>query len=175
MINQAPWFERTFSFDFPVGVFPCLVERLRGTPARIEELVRSWPADLLTTRVDGGWSIQEHVGHLWDLEALWEQRLKDFRSGADVLTAADLTNRKTFEAAHNAHSIEVIRKEFRNARHAFVLQLEAMNADDACRTSLHPRLKTPMRLVDGCFFIAEHDDHHIARMVNLARQIQKGT
>jgi hypothetical protein len=30
------------------------------------------------------------------------------------------------------------------------------------RTLLRPRLKTPMRLVDHLFFVAEHDDHHLA-------------
>jgi hypothetical protein len=30
------------------------------------------------------------------------------------------------------------------------------------RTLLHPRLKMPMRLVDHLFFVAEHDDHHLA-------------
>jgi hypothetical protein len=27
---------------------------------------------------------------------------------------------------------------------------------------LHPRLKQPMRLVDHLYFVAEHDDHHLA-------------
>jgi hypothetical protein len=27
---------------------------------------------------------------------------------------------------------------------------------------MHPRLKQPMRLVDHLFFVAEHDDHHLA-------------
>jgi hypothetical protein len=31
----------------------------------------------------------------------------------------------------------------------------------------HPRLKTPMRLVDHLFFVAEHDDHHLARIWEL--------
>jgi hypothetical protein len=37
------------------------------------------------------------------------------------------------------------------------------------RTALHPRLKRPMRLVDLCFFVAEHDDHHLATVTRLAR------
>jgi predicted short-subunit dehydrogenase-like oxidoreductase (DUF2520 family) len=36
------------------------------------------------------------------------------------------------------------------------------------RTSLHPRLKRPMRLIDLCFFVAEHDDHHLAIATRLA-------
>jgi hypothetical protein len=29
---------------------------------------------------------------------------------------------------------------------------------------LHPRLKQPMRLVDHLYFVAEHDDYHLARI-----------
>jgi hypothetical protein len=34
---------------------------------------------------------------------------------------------------------------------------------------VHPRLQQPMRVVDMAFFVAEHDDHHLARMTQLAR------
>ena len=172
MVQQIRWFERRFNFDSPIGVFPCLVERLRGTPSRLEELSRTWSKETMTTRIDDGWSIQEHAGHLWDLEALWERRLEDFRSGAKVLTPADLTNRKTHEAHHNANSIDVILREFRAARKALVEQMESMNEEEAGRTSLHPRLNTPMRVADWCYFMAEHDDHHVARMTGLAIRIR---
>jgi hypothetical protein len=35
--------------------------------------------------------------------------------------------------------------------------------------SVHPRLQQPMRLVDSLYFVAEHDDHHIARISGLLR------
>jgi hypothetical protein len=35
------------------------------------------------------------------------------------------------------------------------------------RAALHPRLKTPMRIVDLAYFVAEHDDHHLARVREL--------
>ena len=38
------------------------------------------------------------------------------------------------------------------------------------KTSLHGRLSKPMRLVDCLFFIAEHDDHHIAIISQLLRE-----
>jgi|GEM_PF-4393916 len=34
-------------------------------------------------------------------------------------------------------------------------------------TALHPRLKTPMRIVDLAYFVAEHDDHHLSRIREL--------
>ena len=62
-----PWVERKFNFDFPPEKFPDLLERVRGTPARVEDIVRGLPRDVLT-RTDGpGWSIQQNIGHLTDL------------------------------------------------------------------------------------------------------------
>src|SRR5262249_49893416 len=38
--SERRWFDRAFSFDLPVTQAPNVVERLRGTPARLEELCR---------------------------------------------------------------------------------------------------------------------------------------
>jgi len=37
------WFDRTFCFDTPEELFLVVVERLRGTPARIEDKVHPLP------------------------------------------------------------------------------------------------------------------------------------
>jgi len=42
-----------------------------------------------------------------------------------------------------------------------------LEPDAFARTSLHPRLKQPMRLVDHLHFVAEHDDHHLAKIWEL--------
>jgi hypothetical protein len=39
-----------------------------------------------------------------------------------------------------------------------------LRAEEFNRSLLHPRLKQPMRLVDHLYFVAEHDDHHLARI-----------
>ena len=64
MPNRVPWTERKFNFDFPADIFPELIERVRGTPARVEEIVRSIPPEILTKREGDTWSIQENIGHL---------------------------------------------------------------------------------------------------------------
>jgi hypothetical protein len=43
-----------------------------------------------------------------------------------------------------------------------VARLDALTLADAERTAHHPRLDRPMRLVDMCYFAAQHDDHHLA-------------
>lgn len=75
------WFERGFVFDFPAQKLGEILERLRGTPCRVEELLRGTPIDLLTHRRDASWSIQENVGHLADLEPLWAARIDEVVAG----------------------------------------------------------------------------------------------
>lgn len=168
-MNRTKWVEREFDFRLPVGVFPCVLERLRGTPARVEELVRSLPSELLTERRAGKWSAQEHVGHLYDLDELHEARLEDYERGAEVLRAADMTNRKTEEAGHNSARLEDLLALFRSARASFVRRLEAMSEEEVARTALHPRLGKQMRVIDLALFVAEHDDHHLASITELSR------
>jgi hypothetical protein len=87
MTSAAPWFERKFDFAFPVEQYPNLHIRLWGTPARLEEMLRTVSRDLLIKKPGGKWSAQEHAGHLADLEPLWMARVNDFL--ADVSHAYD--------------------------------------------------------------------------------------
>lgn len=169
MVDRRRWFDRRFVLGLPSDAFPDVLERVRGTPARIEELLQDVRGDVMTRRVDGAWSVQENVGHLLDLEALWLGRLEDLTSGLDELRPADLENRKTHEAAHNEREIKELSAEFRRARESIVEKLESLSDDQIRRTAMHPRLKQPMTVVDLFFFVAEHDDHHLARITQILR------
>jgi uncharacterized damage-inducible protein DinB len=167
MIPQQKWFERTWAFALPVSQFPNVVERLRGTGARLEERTRGLPSALLVRRDGEAWSIQEQAGHLLDLEPLWLRRAEQLLAGEAALVAADLTNRKTREADHNARAPADILREFRAARGLLVRLLEGADEAAVVRSALHPRLGTPMRLIDLALFTAEHDDHHLAAITAL--------
>ena len=169
MFKRTRWVEREFEFNLPVGVFPCVVERLRGTPARLEELTRGLTRAELTAKPGGLWSIQEQAGHLSDLDELHEGRLEDYARGLEVLRAADMRNRKTEEAGHNGARLEEILAAFRAARLGFVGRLEALSEEEVAASALHPRLRKQMRVIDMAYFTAEHDDHHLASISELRR------
>ena len=169
MDAHIPWSQRRFDFTGPVAIYPELIERLRGTPARVEERLRSLPADILTRCLENTWSIQENAGHLVDTEALFMGRLDDYEAGLATLRAADMTNRKTFEARHNEQPIAAIFQALRQERGALVARLEHLPPEHFARVAHHPRLNMPMRVVDMMFFHAEHDDYHLARMTALGR------
>jgi uncharacterized damage-inducible protein DinB len=172
-MSQVPiWFERKFEFSFPAELHPNLLARLRGTPARVEEVLRGRSREILVKKPQEKWSAQEHAGHLLDLEPLWLARVDDYVAASAQLTVADLKNRKTDEADHNARPLEQLLAEFRTARARLLKHVEELDASLFTRAIPHPRLKTPMRLVDHLYFVAEHDDHHLARiweLVNTAR------
>lgn len=173
MVDRLEWFKRQFSFELPLWMYPNVLERVRGTPARLEDLTHGLSQEILTRRDNDKWSIQEQAGHLLDLEPLGMNRLDDYEAGRGTLYAADLRNRKTFDANHNANTIESILSAFRSERMEFVKRLDDYDEEFIQRVALHPRLNIRMRVIDLAFFIAEHDDHHLARISELIRLFTK--
>jgi uncharacterized damage-inducible protein DinB len=166
-----PWFERRFSFEpLSDADLPFLLERLRGAPARVEDKTRALTIERLTRRRGDSWSIQEHVGHLIELDALHDARLDDYRDGKDSLRPADLQNRRTHEGRYNERPLAELQQAFRRGRERFLERLEACEPRLALVSAVHPRLAQRMRLLDMLFFVAEHDDHHLAHMTELARR-----
>jgi len=165
--RKALWIERQFTFDLPLTMFPNVLERLRGTPARVEERVAGLMSERLRARVGEGWSIQETVGHLIEVEALWIGRLDDFAQGLERLRPADMSNRRTIDADYNAREAAAVLAGFRAVRGELVGRLERLADEDIARTALHPRLGQPMRVLDLMVFAAEHDDHHLAGITEI--------
>lgn len=163
--SQIPaWFERKFDFNFPVEEHPILCVRLRGTPARLEEMLREVSREVLLSKPDGRWSAQEHAGHLLDLESLWMDRVDDFLTSKETLTIADLSNRKTNEANHNSWELIEILAEFRTTRLRLMDHIGKFQPALFARLKLHPRLKQPMRLVVLRYKVQMIHDHHLAKI-----------
>jgi len=168
--DRLKWINRKFAFDFPAEIYPELLERLRGTPARLAERVGSLPSGLLVRRDGDSWSIQEHAGHLADVEELFDGRIDDYAAGLPTLRPAEMTGRKTFAANHNEKEIATVLAEFQTVRAGYLARLEGLAGETFARSAHHPRLDRPMRLCDMLFFHAEHDDYHLARITELRRK-----
>ena len=167
------WFDRKFIFENLEGTFPRILERLKGTPIRLSDIIKTIPEELLTQSLDGSWTIKEQVGHLGDLESLWTTRFTDFVKGRAILTEADLTNRKTHDASHNEKKMTYLVKTFSDQRLYLCEFLESIQSKAGQWSSKHPRLLTPMRPIDLAYFVAEHDDHHLARISEINQILTK--
>jgi uncharacterized damage-inducible protein DinB len=170
VIPKRPWLARRFPTDLPNDCLPILVERLRGTPARVEDRVRGLPEPVRIARPGEAWSIQENIGHLLQVEDLWMGRLDDFETGKDPLRPAAHDAEPVEGAGFNGRPCADILAAFRTARARLIRRLEAAPDDLFARSALHPRLAVRMRIVDLAFFAAEHDDYHLARITEILAQ-----
>ena len=167
--DVLPWLDYEWSFTAPVGLFRPLCERLRGTPARLEELLRGGPPGASERQEADRWSIQEHAGHLCLVERLWDTRFRELLRGETALAPADMSNAATEAARLNEGPLSQVLGRFRSARAETLELLDSLKLEDAARVAHHPRLGVAMRLVDLCTFAAEHDDHHMAMIRALLR------
>ena len=167
MAKAPVWVNRKFKLELPVEMFPNVLERLRGTPARLEEKLRGLSRDVLIRKVGDKWSIQEQVGHLCDCWLLWDGRLTDYEKGLKELTPADLSGSKTNQSKHNEAKIEDLLAKFRTNRMKLIERFDKFGIAGAGQTAHHPRLNQPMRVIDLAEFIAEHDDHHLTTMTGM--------
>lgn len=170
-MKQIKWFERKFDFSFKQNIFPSIIERLDATPLLLKNKVKNISGKHLTIKDNGKWSIQENIGHLIDLEPIWQGRLKDILNGEVEMRSVDLENKKTDLALHNDKNINDLLDEFFNIRALTIKELSNLTEKDVYKQALHPRLKTPMRIMDLFLFVAEHDGHHLSRISELKLHI----
>ncbi|MGD1915706.1 MAG: DinB family protein [Phycisphaerales bacterium] len=166
----TPWMYRRWRFDFPAELYPAVIERLRGLPARAEAFAARLGPGQATKVPEDGWSIQRHLGHLADLERLLAERLDAYEAGSPLLPAADMQNTRTVDTDHDARSLAEVLADLRRVREATVQRLEAYPRDFFGRSAWHERLGVQKRVVDTCVFFADHDDHHLA-LAEMVRRI----
>ncbi len=161
---MVQWTARKWQFGYTIEYIPLLIERLQCTAPRIAELIKDEREEILGKRHGDKWSVKEHIGHLTDIEELHTGRIDDFRNKAAILRAADMSNKKTYDANHNQYNATELLSEFIKSRTAYIKKLKATPPHYFEIKSVHPRLKQEVTLTDILFFVAEHDLQHLSRM-----------
>ena len=166
-MKRTKWFDRIFDFSFEQNIFPSIIGRLEKTPMLLKNKLSKISNHQLTNKINGKWSIQENIGHLIDLEPVWQGRLEDILNNKVEMRAVDLENKKTDLAMHNDKNIDELIDKFISIRSITTNRLHKITDKEVYKFALHPRLKTPMRIMDLFFFVAEHDDHHVSRITEI--------
>jgi len=160
-MQQLKWVDRKFDFGFRKEYLPFLIERIKATAPRIEELIKGISEENLSKQLNNQWSVKEHIGHLIDLEELHEARIEQFAKGLRELQAADMSNKKTYDANHNLKSISELITGFKKVRGNFISAVENFEENKLTHKALHPRLQKEITLTDLVYFVGEHDNHHL--------------
>jgi len=163
-MEPVKWTERIWKFGYTPMYVPILIERLQCTAPRIEELIKNKSEEELSKRIGEKWSVKEHIGHLTDIEVLHSGRIDDFKNGLAMLRAADMSNKKTYEANHNRHLSQLLLSKFKKSRKDLIEKIKKTAPTYFENKAVHPRLKQEVTLPDILFFIAEHDIQHLVRM-----------
>lgn len=161
-----PWFERNLKFGYPGEMLPFFLERLEGTIIRIELKVKDVDDKILSTKLNGKWSIKENIGHLAEVDAIANKRLDEMVNGAAVMSPA------VFEPQdYSTWPIGKVLQLFAKNRTSNIKKYNAIREVDLLKSSLHPRLKVMMTPVDLAWFDAEHDDHHLVKINEILTQL----
>ena len=148
----TPWLYRRWRFDFPAELYPAVIARLAGMPARVEEVAASLTPERARATPGDGWSIQRHIAHLCDLERLLHDRLDAYERGEAVLPAADMSNARSVETDHDARELGEVLSSVRAVRMETVERLRGYPRDFFGRSAWHERLGMQKRVVDSCVF-----------------------
>lgn len=166
-MERSKWIERKFSPIGDNGLFPGILERVEGTPARLYYKLKQVLSKDQRLEPGTPWSIKKEIGHLTDLEPLWLERVQELINNTPLLTAADMSNQKTNDTPHDEKGFEELMENFFQARQKLVSMLKSADSNDLLKKSIHPRLQMPVRMIDLAFLVAEHDDHHLAQITRL--------
>lgn len=162
-MTKTAWFDRKFSFGFEAGMLPFFLERLNGSIARLQQKTHGVPDAVLSTMLEGKWSIKQNIGHLAEVDEIANQRLAQIVAGVSPMAPAVVQPGRDY----NAMPLEDLLEYFRTSRTKNLGNFAAIREEDFTKTSIHPRLQLPLSVVDVAYFDAEHDDHHIVRINEL--------
>ena len=167
MSELVPWFERNLEFGKPKEMLPFYLERLEGTIARIEAKVKDVENAILSEKPQGKWSVKQQIGHLAEVDEVANKRLDEMVAGISPMSPA------VFEPQdYNPWPVERVVSFFKETRLKNLQKYHSIAENDLLKSSIHPRLNVPMTPVDLAWFDAEHDDHHLAKISEILRNLR---
>src|SRR5215208_8297592 len=118
--ERPPWAQRKFSFGHPPWMLADFIERLRGVLPRLDALLVGLDDDRAHRQLEGKWSIAQNIGHLSDVEELWQERLEDLREGKKTYSPAVGARFQELAKRHQASPIKEIISELKDRRSLLV-------------------------------------------------------
>jgi GrpB-like predicted nucleotidyltransferase (UPF0157 family)/uncharacterized damage-inducible protein DinB len=173
-LHRPRWPQRPFAFGHPPWMLDDFTERLRGLVPRVRALLEGVDEETARRRHEGSWSIAQNVGHLADVEDLWQERLEDLRRGREVYAPADPARFRRAAERHQTRTLTEIVAELAGRRERLTAALDEASPALRRAHAFHERLQCRMRLSDCAQFYAEHDDHHLLRVRFLLRLFGPG-
>lgn len=161
-MRPIPWVDRHMPLGLPIDQLPFLLERLHGTPERLRELFRDQPPHKLRTRAVDAWSMFDHAAHLLLVQERFHMRIEEYRALCERLSPIGFEDAENRLRGHASRDTGDMLEEFRLERMAFIAEVRSLPKGILPHRAEHPCRGPGMRITDALYWLAEHDDHHLA-------------
>lgn len=155
------WLNKTWNFERSIAQYMENLDFLGHSPASIRTMISGKSENQLTSKPDGKWSINEHIGHLLTMESLWIARLDDFVLSKSILRPWNGTNADTDAGEFNKQRSGKILEDLETIRSVHVAALRKLEYKATELKCHHERLGRDLNLADHILFMKEHDEHHL--------------
>lgn len=163
------WKDRKFEPITDDGQLPTIIERLDGTEYRLMGKSASEEDYDFNKKTGDKWSVKEEIGHLLQSDRMWIGRLKDILTEKEYLRVCDATAEAVKKANFNSRDTEDIVDDFGETREELLSLFRELKAEDLQKKAKHPTSQNAMRVIDLAYMIAEHDDHHLAKISQILK------
>lgn len=170
LVPPIPWLQRSFKEQWEPQMAQVFAEQLQSHTGRLHGLLTPISQQQALQAPHGKWNVMKHLGHLFLMEKLWQDRLDDLFDGREVLRPADISNAATEAAPFEENKVEEVLEAFIDQRNATLQKLQQAEHKRKDQYALHPRLQVKMGLAEQLYFVREHDLHHMQSMQHLIRQ-----
>ncbi len=145
-----------------------LLTRLAASPARLAELTRDVPDDVVRKKSPkGGWSIVENACHLRDVEQLFADRFTK-AAHQDKPQFWMMDNDRVAERRRYCQAdVAKVAQDFARLRADTLTLLRALPHSVWQRTGLHPK-RGELTIEELATVLAGHDESHLDRIASLA-------
>ena len=147
------------------------IAKLAAFPVRIETLVAPLNATQLTFRPHHNeWSIQEHIGHLIDIDCIYMERIALIRAKEHQPFALFSIDGMHQHGNYQAQSIDALMTLLHATRSEMVCVLRDLSAGEFMRIGLDAYFGeiTLARLVE---ILANHEDEHYNHMCTIVARV----
>lgn len=146
------------------------IAKIAAFPARVETLVAPLTTAQLTFRPhDTEWSIREHIGHLIDIDRVYQVRIALIRANEYQPFATFSIDGIHRQGNYQAQSINTLMASLCATRHETVRVLHDMTAREFMRIGIDSYFGeiTLARLIE---ILVHHEDEHYDQMCRIATQ-----
>jgi hypothetical protein len=142
------------------------LNQLEKTPAKLVQMTAQLNSELLTTRRNNKWSINENIGHLLTIESLWIARLDDFVMKKPTLRPWNGTNADTEAGEFNKQRTMKIIEDFMDVRNVHIQMLKNLYSKSEELKSFHEDKQKQISLAEHVEMMEEHDQLHLTTIEN---------